>query len=359
MTYSRLSKQFADLLKEKLRAQEFKSGQLLPGQRILAKQHHLSEKTVRRALKMLETEALIAPESRRGFRVLGRANDPDRGFPFAFVISKPQQEEVSWFVRRLSSELQAAAGRRGWSLLSIQREGRTSGEVIAHLKAARACGVVVDSLDRELIDQIAGLGIPIVLGDAWCEGLAVDAVAQDGFSGAMLAAMHLSHRGCKRLGFIGPPLRGAHPQAIERLAGAVGGALRSGSVLPSDLCVEVPWHDFPAAVARAHELLSRPDRPDGVIAPWTAMGVAVFKAAAELGLTVGRDFELVGWSPQEDYEVEYAARFQFGNVPPAVVWSMTELSEMCILRLIQRHADPQLPASFTRIPMRMQTREAH
>ncbi len=353
MPNSRLSSQFADTLKHELQSRKFKPGELLPGQRILAKEHHLSEKTVRRALKMLTFEGLIAPEDRRGYRVLGQANDPERGFPFACVISKPQQDTVSWFVRRLMNELQAAAGRRGWSLLTIQRESRTSDEIVAHLKAARVCGVIVDSLDRELIDAISKMGVPVVLGDAWREDIALDAVAQDGFTGAMLAAMHLTARGCKRLGFVGPPLLGASPQVIERLAGAVGGAVRSGSTLPAEFCLEVPWGDFSTTVARARKLLSRANRPDGIIAPWTTMGVAVVKAAAELGLEVGREIEVVGWSPEEDYDLEYAAKFQPGKVPPAVVWSMAELSEMCILRLMQRRSSPQLPVSFTRVSMRM------
>ena len=110
MIHSRLSKELSDQLKQLLQARKFKPGELLPGQRVLAKEHQLSEKTVRRALKMLALEGLLAPEDRRGYRVLGGTNDPKQGFPFACVISKPLQETVSWFVRRLTNELQAAAG---------------------------------------------------------------------------------------------------------------------------------------------------------------------------------------------------------------------------------------------------------
>lgn len=353
MAPTRLSGQFAALLRRKLYAEEFTSGQLLPGERTLARQFNLSGKTVRRALKILEAEALIAPESRRGYRVLGRANDPNHGHPLALVISKPATEGAGWFYRRLLGTLQDAASRRGWSLLGIQRDGRTTGEIAAHLKAARASGAIVDSADGEVGAAIARLGLPVVLADAWCESLALDTVAQDGFLGGMLAAAYLAAQGCTRLAFVGPELQGAAPQKIERFGGAAAGAARAGLALEPGLCIGVPQGDEAAIRVRVRKLLTRAHRPDGILALWQGMSVAVDEVAAELGLLPGRDFHLVGWSTAEDYTQEFASKFKPGRVPPALVWSMAGMAEQCILRLMQRRADPHLPVSFTRLPIKL------
>lgn len=350
---SRLSGKLADTLRQKLLTEEFSAGQLLPGERALSQQYKVSGKTVRRALKILEAEALIAPESRRGHRVLGRVNSPENGYPLALVIAKPASHGAEWFYRRIMSEMQDAAGQRARSMLCIQSNGRAGGDIAAHLKAARASGVIVESADRELIGTIANLGIPIVLADAWAEGVALDTVVQDGFAGAILAAEYLAEQGCKRLAFIGPELKATTPQIAERFGGAVTGAVRCGLSLDAARCVSAPMGDHAAAVNCARQLLSGKVRPDGIIAPWQSYGLAVHTAARELGLKPGVDFQWVGWSTEEDFETEFAQKLQLDWIPPTVIWSVAELAEMCILRLMQRQADPRLPASFTRIPMKL------
>jgi LacI family transcriptional regulator len=331
------------------------AGQFLPSERQLVSTHGWSGKTVRRALKILESEALIVAESRRGYRVVARALDPDKGCPLAFVVSNPRGIGTEYFYRRIQGELQVAAGRRGWSLLGVGAEGKTPGEIAEQLQTARACGVIVDSVNPVLLELFGRIGIPVVMVDAWLAGAAFDAVIQDSFAGGLLAVSHLIERGHRRIGFLGHALAGADLQVIERYCGVVGGMLRAGLVLPGEMIAEGPFGNPAGMLQAARELLSRPNRPEAVLALWQGATVAVARAARELGLVVGRDFEMVGWSTTEDYESEFLPNFPEGNVPAAVVWSVADLAETCIGVLMQRRAGPRMPTALTRIPMRVKT----
>ena len=198
---TRGSARLAGLLRVQVEQGAIPGGEYLPSVRTLARKHRVGTKTARLALKLLETEGLVVPEDRRGYRVLARANDPDRGCPLAFVVSGDNYQP---FYGDLLQALQAAAGRRKWSLLGVQRDGRSIGEVIEHLRAARVCGAVVDSMDTDLLEQVRRLGIPVVMADAWQPDANCDAVVQDGFNGGVLAAEWLVQQGHRRIAFFGP-----------------------------------------------------------------------------------------------------------------------------------------------------------
>ncbi|EFK97313.1 conserved hypothetical protein, partial [sediment metagenome] len=114
---SRRSAQIADLLRREIESGRSAPGHLLSSERRLAETHGVSVKTVRRALEVLQAEALVAAEERRGYRVLSRALDPDRGNPLAFVVGRSPTASTDVFFARVQAALQAAATRRGWSLL--------------------------------------------------------------------------------------------------------------------------------------------------------------------------------------------------------------------------------------------------
>jgi LacI family transcriptional regulator len=248
--------------------------------------------------------------------------------------------------------LQAAATRRGWSLLGVGTEGHSADGVLDSLRAARACGAVVDSADRALLESLASAGMPLVMADAWLEEMPYDAVVQDGFAGGILAGAWLAGRGHRRIAFIGPTLAGADLQITERYCGAVGAMARAGLELPREMIVSAPQQDVPAATRIAAELLARPDRPTAVLALWQGFALAVAQAAKELGLLPGRDLDLVGWAIEEEYETVFLRNFPAGWAPPAITWSCSRLAEACISRLLQRRANPREAPVLTRIPVK-------
>jgi hypothetical protein len=148
--------------------------------------------TVRRALRTLEREGLVAIEARHGCRVLAKANDPRRGCPLAHVFSTGADEPVlDSLHQHIHLGLRDVAAGRGWSVLELRMGGRPYAEVLEQLRTARAWGIVLDAADPKLLELIRETGMPAVMVDAWAEDAPLDAVLQNSYQGGFLAAQHL------------------------------------------------------------------------------------------------------------------------------------------------------------------------
>lgn len=334
-------------MKELIVSGKVGSGEYLPTMRDLCARYRLPSETVGRALHHLEAEGLVRSEPRRGYRVLARANDPDRGCPLGLVFY-----EKDWdpFERKLMAALQQAATKLGRSVLAVSRGDGAPKELVAKFRSARAWGALLNVSDPRLFDQLKRDGIPAVLVGTWHERPDIDSVSQDGFAGAMAAAAHLAARGHRRIGWLGYALAGGAREIIERTLGAIGGLASLGLRLEPELRMEMPLEDSAAALECARRLLRAPNRPTGILALWQVPAAGLVRAAAEEGLVPGRDFEMVGWSDEESYESEYRPMFGGGPIAPAMTWSLTGMAQAAIARLEQRRAQPGLPPVRLRIP---------
>lgn len=349
---SRVSFRLAAAIRKEISSGKMAAGDLLPSERTLAKTYGCSVTSVRRATKWLAAESLIRAEARRGYRILSRAHEMGKGFPLAFIATSPVRPDSS-FYNNILGALQTAAGRRGWALLGIVRNGRGTDEIVEHLRASRSCGVIVDSCDAEMLAQIRHLGLPAVMVDSWLPDMPLDAVVQDGSSGAMVAADYLVSRGHRRVGYVGLRVADGNPQVVERFNGAVGGLARSGIDLPPELRLETTGDDLDLLASPVRDLLRRPDRPTAILAPWQGLCWVVARVAVELGLNLGRDLDLIGWSPEEEYASSFVPLFAPDAAPPVMVWSMRDMAELCMMRLEDRRRHPDLPVSVTRVPVRL------
>jgi len=318
---------------------EIAAGSFLPSVRRLSRERHLAHKTVYHALRALAAEGYVSAEPGRGYRVLARANDPDRGCPVAYVLSAQLSGAgLDPFLTRLMAELQGAAGRQGWSLLSVGAEGMTHAEVVEQCVASRSWGMIVDAHGPEIVRRALKAGLAVLMVDSWHPDAGVDAVVQDGFGGGFAAARHLAGRGRARIAWFGPATLTVHGRS--RFGGAVSGLLEEGISLEPGMVVDAREGD---SLERARQLLSRSDRPDGVLALTPGKCVEIAKAAAELGLEPGRDIDVVGWSASE-FESEFLADLPDGWIPPRISWSLKTLADTAVERLSERRERPDLPA---------------
>jgi len=347
----RASARVAGQLRSEIVRKKLEAGQFLANERELARKLDVSRETLRRALKALEREGFIVTVPRRGYRVLARANDPDKGAPIAYVLASAGGGAGQWTDRMdvILGAFQKAAARRGWPLLVVGGPDRAPGEVRVQLKATRACGLVLDTADRGLLELARDAGIPAVIVNDWSAESQCDSVMQDGQHGGLLAAEHLAGRGRRRIAYLGAPVASS-AHSFDRFSGVAAGLARAGLPLTPELCVEAVGAELPA---RARELLARPDRPDGVIALWSETALAAASAARELGLVLGRDLDLVGWSVEELYAGVYRAGFNGAPAAPAVVWSAAAMAEAAVARLAERRTNPRLPALRIKVPVRL------
>lgn len=308
--------------------------------------------TVFRALRRLAQDGLVVGVPRRGYRVQAPPDPAARDYPLGLVLSG-QETEWDPFEQRLVIALQQEAAKQGRTVLTMGRGNRSPGDVAGELLKARVRGVLLNVSDAELSREFVRAGLPVVLAGAWHEHSEIDLVSQDGLGGAMAAAMYLAGRGHTRIGWLGFRVEGNVPQVAERYCGAVGGLARAGLKLAPERTVEVPKGDREAAFEGGRQLLSGPERPTGILALWQPMVVGLLRAAAGLGLTPGRDFELVGWINEEAYEHEYLPLFAGGQVAPAITWSLRRMAQAALARVEERLAHPALPPLCLKIPARL------
>ncbi len=341
-------------LREQILSGEFPGADYLPSVRQLGEEYGVTRKTANRALKALEAEGLIAAEPRRGYRVLPGAGDPDRGCPVAFV-DQLEEGMQDWEAAQQGflKPFQAAAGRHGWSLLAIEATGRSPQDVMRQLNTARACGVVLGAVTPDVAALVQESGLPAVVVDWWFDDLTIDSVLQDNFQGGVLAARHLLERGHRRIAWLGATTATSH--SMSRLGGAVMELQRAGEGLAPSLCV--PCRAGSAA-REARKLLSRKNRPDAVLAMWMGVALELVGAARELGLRPGKDFEMVGWAREEEYENSYKPAFNGEALQPAVVWSPRQMAELAVERLATRRRNPDLAPVKISVPVSLRLPKA-
>jgi len=325
----------ADIVEGRVRA-----GALMPGERELSAQHLVARMTARRALKTLEGQGLVRTESGKGYRVLSRGNDPTQGCPIAFVMAE-QADGQYWagFGLPLLKSLQHAAEQRGWSLLGVGAAGQSAARVIEQCISGRAWGLVTSTYDPEVICLAARAELPVVMIDTWEPNVEVDVVFQNGFLGGAQAAGYLVEHGHRRIAWYGQINEGVH--SATRLGGALTTLGRHGLELSADCRIDALR---PGAETELERLLARPDRPTAVLTLWGPHFREAVAVARKLGLAIGRDVELLGWTTVEQYDQTIASHFRGERVPPAVEWSIADMAEMAIDRLASRRENPSQPA---------------
>ena len=326
-----------------------KAGNFMPGERELSTQHSVARMTVRRALKVLESEGLLRAEPGKGYRVLSRANDPTRGCPIAFALAE-QEPGADWrdLNLLLLKGLQQAAERRDWPVLGVGAAGQKPERIVEQCTAGRAWGLVAGTHNPELIGLAARAGLPVVMVDTWDPGLAVDVVFQNGFLGGTQAVEHLVAGGHRRIAWFGQVDMGVHSAA--RFGGASTAMRLRGLELPAGFEIDAL---SPDAAGKLRALLSRADRPTAVLALWQPCLRAAADVVRSMGLAVGRDVELIGWSPVEQYDQAVAAHFHGARVPPVVEWSIADMAEMAIDRLASRREHPEQPPVTVNVQTRI------
>lgn len=344
----RASEQVYTSLRRKVLDGVVRVGSYLPTERQLSAEFNVAHTTIRRALAKLQVEGLIRSEPRKGYRVLGLANDPVQGCPVAYIRSVAGVP-ATWdeFHARLAGELQEAVDRKGWPLVSLGEGVIHSAKVLSRLTSSRAWAVILDSNDPAAYAAVKSAGLPVLMVDSWLEGSGIDSVLQDGHHGGMIASRSLVENGCRRIAWFGPAARNVH--VLDRFGGFCAGLLNHNIPVSSNLIFSPTEAEV---LASARNMFSGSKRPDGVVAFWGTYASAVAQAAAERGLVLNKDVHLVGWTPNEMYS-RFASMFSGIPTPPAITWDIRAMSDAAAAILLERRANPDMPELRVRVPVRL------
>lgn len=347
----RASAELSAQLVKRMVSGQYPAGQYLPTSRELSERFQFARKTVQHALRKLEADGFIAAEARKGYRVLARASDPDKGCPLVYIADlRATPDQWKPLHQELLSALQGAASQRGWTLMGVGSQGRNDATVLRQLAASRTSGLIVDAIDAEMMQTLRECGLPAVAIDAWEADAPIDLVVQDSYQGGQLAAAYLLKRGHPALTWIGPTTWSSH--SLARLSGVMAGCLKGGHPLQPDQIVECPRDGSRPFV---HALLTRSPRPTAIVALYREVATTVVEVGRDLGLEAGRDFEIVGWATEQQYRRDWVPLFRGAPAAAAVVWSPARMGELAIERLENRRRNPHLPPMRICVPVELRS----
>lgn len=344
----------AEELEHRIMAGTVKQGEYLSSVRSLSREFGCAPLTAHRALKHLVEKGLAVAEPRHGYRVSSLDARKSSREVIAFLEDTRGYEGYLGDIYEAQlSVLRRGASGRGWASVVLPYEGQAPERIEQQLREMGATALILQDIGERfpagLPPALGALGLPAVSLDLSCSAPGIDQVLRDEAHGAALAAEHLVGKGHREIGWYGPLQSSLN--ARRRFAGAAEVLLREG--IPIDA---QGWREVEAATNTevAREYLERPGRPAAILALWQTAARALARAVRELGLTLGEDVDIVGWSLEEHLDRGYAADCpELRDACATVTWSMADVGRTIFSRIEERRRAPDLPNARVLLPMKL------
>ena len=269
----------------------------------LAKELGVSIATVSRALR---NSPEIGKDMQTRVKDLARQLNY-RPNPFARSLRREAPKIIGVVVPNLVTHYYAAvldgieseAAKEGYSVISANShedfdiEARTIDNFIdMHVEGIVAC-LAQDTTDYSHFEELHRMGIPLVFFGRTCLTDMFSSVTANGDEAAQLATQHLIDTGSRRIAFIGGP---NHLDMVRRRKHGYLEALRANRIPIDRNMVVCDKIDYELAISSTKELLSRPDRPDAILAFNDIITFAAFTAIMQMGLRIPEDVALIGFT---------------------------------------------------------------
>jgi len=195
-----------------------------------------------------------------------------------------------------------AAKVRGYTIMIINAPGTGpdgSGDAgVATLMDRQVDGILYAAKGRRRLRVPAGLvGLPAVLVDAEDMGHSVSSVIPDEEDGARTAVQTLIDAGHTRIGMI--TSTDDVPEAHSRLLAFKDTLVDAGLEFRAELVQSEPSTDAAGGYRAALRLMQRDRRPTAVFCFNDLMAMGLYRAAAELGVSIPDELSVVGFDNQE------------------------------------------------------------
>ncbi|HEY3333245.1 MAG TPA: GntR family transcriptional regulator [Capsulimonadaceae bacterium] len=321
----------------RIRNGQYQPGSLLPGWRSLAVEYGVGPVAIAQGVKKLVAEGILRSENGRGTFVadvsaIEGASDSTEARIVSF-ISQDLSSQSPWIekltrrrtigvlntneaisfgsmtiLRSVEKSLSLAGGSVLYANLVSQGQGVLSVDnALESLMNRGAEAIVVvayhDTSPRtdEYEEVLGGASVPLIYVTPFSANRPVWNVYYDSFDAAFQATSHLIDNGCSSFAYLAYE---HNYWSDERLAGMQAALRRSG--VSNEKC-RVRFDDpstldafhIDAARQSAHVVFAE-GVPEGIVAVNDHTARGVMMAAAELGLTPGVDFQLIGFDDFED-----------------------------------------------------------
>jgi LacI family transcriptional regulator len=226
---------------------------------------------------------------------------------------------------------------RRWKYTMMLADDGGSPEVEAEAAEAfvalRVAGVIVTPVSAQISTYLARHHIPVVEVDRQFSAGACDAVVVDNESAARKVTTQLLDLGHRRIALVTDEMHWTTGR--DRLAGFQAAFTDAGVPLDDSLVVTAGW-DVDAARIETHKLLSRAAPPTAVFAANNVLAEAVWRAAAELTMSIPDQLSLVSFD-----DVAWMSLVRPGVT--AVAQDAVALGEAAISQLFERIRSPFAP----------------
>jgi len=338
-------------------------GARLPSEAQLVKQFNVSRPTVGRALRDLETDGLIERRAGSGTFVRGKTEQSSKNRIFGLLVPGLASTEIFQII---CGEIASLSRVHDFGLLwggsTNPREYDDVGlehakELCKQFIARKVAGVFFapaelqsgqEEANRALAESLREIGIPVVLIDrdmlVYPMRSDFDLVGLDNMSGGYILGEHLIKLGCRRIYFVARPL--SAPSVDARIAG-VREALARNRIEPIPNWVRSGAPDdvkFVRSLTSGHPA-------DAIVCANDFTAAVLMRSMESIGVKVPRDVRVVGFD-----DVKYATLVS----PPltTVHQPCRDIAVIAFQTMIQRLADPSLPASSIYLKPTLVVRES-
>jgi len=231
-----------------------------------------------------------------------------------------------------------AARQAGFLLLMIDTTGEPdeTGEAIAALQERQIDGILLATMYHQVIEVPKEIGsTPVVLLDSRSADGLVSAVVPDERGGTLGVLAELAAAGHRRIGHV---TTAEDVEARHIRLDTWREHVTAHGLDVDDLLAESPEARTHDGYAAAMRLLDRPERPTAIFCFNDRMAMGVYRAAAELGLSLPRDLSVVSYDDQELIAPELAPGLTSAALPHYEMgsWAVKEL----LRRLDEPDAEP-------------------
>jgi LacI family transcriptional regulator len=209
-------------------------------------------------------------------------------------------ELVHFFFSTVISGIEDVAYNAGYNVILTQSNESYEREKkdLKALYNSRVDGILI-SVSRETtnydhIESVMANGTPIVFYDRMYPNDLTSKVIVDDYTGAKEAVVHLIEQGCKKIAHILASSKVSISQ--ERLRGHVDALKENNLVFPENYLSDCAAGTVENGYNAMMNLLSLPDRPDGVFANSDVLAMGAMQAIKKSGLKIPEDIAVVGFS---------------------------------------------------------------
>ena len=181
----------------------YPEGNTIPSERVLDEQHNLSRDTVRKAIDLLERDGVVEKKLGKG-TVVSLSQRGSGGQLDMIALVAPAQRR---FFAKFINYFQRTADRHGSLVVFIQQsEGESIEDTLFKLLMNNIRNVVIwldyESIRREYIKRLRGLGMNIVFFDITVQSPYADCVCLDNRDAVSALYRHVLSRGYRRIAYV-------------------------------------------------------------------------------------------------------------------------------------------------------------